>query len=190
MDRSRWTPLIYLDAVDGTEAYRPTIAYTIGARRLVVTDFGVLNGGEHPYPPGHPFTPGNAGLADWAERAKRKVGGGVRFALLKGDKYSYADAQAATSGMTVRNAVILVHDAALPAAELERLCVVLLAEFQRHTVRVGARVGRRKKPLSVPPKKIRDHDGDVGGGPVLGGGARGGGGVGGRYDNEDDDHIV
>ena len=153
----KWVPLVTLDGVDFTAAYRPSIAVTIGTRVRVRTAFGVLEGGDHPYPPGHPHTPGNAGLAEVALGARSKVRKDVRekvrYALVKGSMDTFFDGRE-----TTRNTIMLVYDATLSDVDLAKLRGVLEAAMLTHCNNVRAEVKRRGRKLRLPPAKAAVDD--------------------------------
>jgi hypothetical protein len=122
----------------------------IGGRVRVRTAFGVLEGGDHPYPPGHPHTPGNVGLAEVARGARSKVREdvreGVRYALVKGSMDTFFDGRE-----TTRNTIMLVYYATLSDVDLAKLRGVLEAEMLTHCNNVHAEVKRRGRKLRLPP---------------------------------------
>jgi hypothetical protein len=109
-------------------------------------------------PPGHPHTPGNTGIACFARSAKPKVRPDVRYALIKGCKFTFYDGRAAASLETTRQTIMLVYDAYLSAADLAELRRVLFAEFGAHSERTRVKSLAKGRVLVMPPWRLGAGD--------------------------------
>ena len=153
----KWEPLMTLDGADGATGWSTSLATFFSSPCHAKTDFGALT---VRHTPGHPHTPGNGGLVKLMDKVRRK---GVRYALIKGNEDTFFD-----DGETTRNTIMLVHEAALPAAKLAALRAALTAAIHRrrnglhHSIALGGQV------LVLPPAYADAVDAIQAAGAALG----------------------